>query len=93
VAQHHLFAVGRLVATPAALRILAQLDLPPLDLIYRHVAGDFGDVCSADCKANLHAIQTGLRIVSRYRLDSGDAAYVITEADRSSTCILLTTEY
>ena len=88
-----LFATGQLVATPAALRALANSDLPPLNLISRHITGDFGDVCRDDHKANLHAIQAGLRIVSKYRLDSSEAVYVITEADRSGTCILLTTEY
>lgn len=86
------FAAGILVATPAALTMLEQVGIPPLDLINRHVSGDFGDLCQNDVEANLHAIETGLRILSKYAVGS-DAVYVITEADRSSTCILLIEEY
>lgn len=87
-----LFNLGQLVITQAALRLLEQCGTPPLDLIKRHVIGDFGDLCRDDIEANLHAIKTGLRILSKYCIGA-NAMYVITEADRSSTCVLLTTEY
>ena len=87
-----LFAVGILVATPAALASLERVGIPPVSLIHRHVVGDFGDVCADDIKANLHAIKTGLRILSKYAVGN-ERVYVITEADRSSTCIMLVREY
>jgi hypothetical protein len=90
----NLFPLGQLVITQAALRLLEQCGIPPLDLIGRHVTSDFGDLCRDDIDANLHAIKTGLRLLSKYPIGShGDAVYVITEADRSSTCILLADEY
>lgn len=87
------FPISRVVATPAALALLNQHRLSALELLRRHSNGDFGDVCIADIEANLHAIKTGLRIVSKYRITDADAIYVITEADRSSTCLLLPSQY
>lgn len=87
-----LFPVGQLVATPAVLALLEQYGTSPLNLINRHVTGDFGDLCKSDIESNLHAVKTGLRILSKYAVGN-DAVYVITEADRSSTCILLAKEY
>lgn len=87
-----LFAIGQPVATPAALAVLEQHGIPPLDLIKRHATGDFGDLCADEINANLQAIKTGLRILSKYGVGN-DSMYVITEADRSSTCIMLIGEY
>lgn len=87
-----LFSVGIVVATPAALAALERSGIPPLTLIHRHASGNFGDLCKADNAANLHAIESGLRIVSKYAVGNR-AVYVITEANRSSTCIMLVEEY
>lgn len=87
------FEPGQIVATPAALELLNQHRLSPLELVRRHINGDYGDLCTDDIEANLHAIKAGLRIVSKYRITASDAIYVITEADRSSTCLLLPSEY
>lgn len=87
-----LFELGQIVATPAALQAIESGGITPLELLQRHVAGDFGDLCVVDVAANFQAIERGLRILSRYAV-AGEALYVITEADRTSTCILLVGEY
>jgi hypothetical protein len=87
-----LFPLGQVVATPAALTCIANAGITPLDLIVRHANGDYGDIDRDDIAANLLAIKNGFRVLSMYRLPAG-RVYVITEADRSSTCVLLTGEY
>lgn len=88
-----LFAIGQIVATPAALAAIDVAGITPLDLILRHANGNYGNLDRDDIAANLLAIEKGLRILSKYVLLSGESVYVITEADRSSTCLLLTDEY
>lgn len=88
-----MFKLGQIVATPAALDLLNKHQVSTLELMRRHVTGDFGDLCSDDIAANLHAIKHGLRIFSKYQIDQKNAVYIVTEADRSSTCILLPEEY
>lgn len=88
-----LLALGQIVATPAALAAIDVAGISPLDLIIRHTNGDYGDLDRDDIAANLLAIEKGFRVLSKYELPSGESIYVITEADRSSTCLLLTDEY
>jgi hypothetical protein len=59
----------------------------------RHARGDWGDVDAHDKRANDAAVKQGTRIVSAYVLDDGTRVWIITEADRSSTTILLPEEY
>jgi hypothetical protein len=87
-----LFEMGKVVATPGALQFCEVNKINPLLLLGRHIAGDWGDLDSADVAANVHAVQHDLRILSSYKLTSG-AMWIITEADRSSTCLLLPDEY
>lgn len=86
------FATGQLVATPGALEVLEQAGIGPLALLLRHVRGDWGDLGPEDKKANDQALIDGSRIFSAYLVE-GQKIWVITEADRSSTCILLPDEY
>ena len=65
----------------------------PTALLSRHSRGDWGDVDPEDRTANDTCLRTGGRILSSYRLDTETKVWVITEADRSSTCILLPEEY
>jgi hypothetical protein len=89
-----LFSLGRLVATPAALALLADAGENPAVLLARHVSGDWGEVPAEDARENELSISEGYRIVSSYPIGSGGArVWIITEADRSSTCILLPEEY
>jgi hypothetical protein len=87
------FPLGSLVATPAALEALERAGQAPLDFLSRHAAGDWGDVDSEDWKLNDAAVKAGERILSAYQTLKGVKLWIITEADRSSTCILLPEEY
>lgn len=61
--------------------------------MHRHHCGDWGDLDECDKQSNEEALEEGFRILSCYRVDGGWRIYIITEADRSSTCILLPEEY
>ena len=89
-----LFPLRRLVATPGALALLAGASETPDALLARHVSGDWGEVLAEDAKENDLSVREGFRIVSSYPVGrDGAKVWVITEADRSSTCILLPEEY
>jgi hypothetical protein len=87
------FPLGRLVATPGALEAMQKAEQSPTEFIHRHVFGDWGEVSQEDRQLNDEAVQEGSRILSAYTTKTGDRLWVITEADRSSTCILLPEEY
>lgn len=86
------FRLGTCVVTPAALEILNEAGIAVLDLLARHAQGDWGDVDDEDRLANDYALHVGDRILSAYRFDGG-RCWVLTEADRSVTTILLPEEY
>ena len=87
------FPIGQLVATPGALEALDDSSQTTQEFVQRHQAGDWGQVCASDSKANDVALQQGARILSAYKTLKGVKLWVITEADRSSTCVLLPDEY
>ena len=85
--------LGRIVATPGALRRLADRGIAPHRLLARHQRGDWGDTCPDDCVLNDRAARLGgERVLSSYKLE-GAKFWIITEADRSATTILLPEEY
>ena len=86
------FPVGRTVATRGALQFLEENGIRPASLIRRHRCGDYGDLTLRDRKANDDAIVDGARILSGYKVGEVKV-YVITEADRSMTTVLLASEY
>jgi hypothetical protein len=88
-----MFALGQVVATPGAMNAVSDLGISPLDLIHRHVTGDWGDLGTVDQQQNLLAIRSGLRVFSSYKLSASTKIWIITEADRSSTTLLLPDEY
>lgn len=88
-----LFELGRVVATPRALETLEQGGEDPRLLLHRHVTGDWGEVGTKDKAANELALVIGTRILSSYRTTKGEKLWIITEADRSSTCLLLPDDY
>lgn len=96
-----LFRLGQILATPGALETLDPLGVDPLSLVLgRHVLGDWGDLCDEDRELNTHSLANGMRIFSSYKLNassgdgtSSETVWVITEADRASTTILLPSEY
>ena len=83
--------LGQIVATPAALGALTQLDI--VAALRRHAAGDWGDVDAHDRAANDNALKVGERLLSVYRSAIGTTFWVITEADRSVTTVLLPDDY
>ena len=84
--------LGHVVATPGALAALAAAGRTPAELIERHRTGDWGDVSAEDARLNDSAVRDGDRILSAY-LVGGERLWVISEADRSATCVLLPGEY
>jgi hypothetical protein len=88
-----LFDTGTLVATPGALEVLDRASQSPGELVTKHVRGEWGDLDADDQKQNRTALREGGRIMSSYKTRLGDVVWVITEADRSSTCILLPEDY
>ena len=88
-----LFNLGQLVATPGALAALAKAGQTPLDFLSRHVCGDWGDIDKDDRKENDLGLKRGFRLLSSYRTNADVKVWVITEADRSVTTVLLPEEY
>ena len=86
-----LFRMGRIVATPGALEALTPEDI--LHALGRHSRGDWGDLDDEDRTENDRSLQQGLRLLSAYRGADGTRFWIITEADRGSTTILLPSEY
>ena len=87
------FAIGQIVATPGALEALKNAGQTPDFFLDKHVQGDWGEVCDEDKLANDEALVNGERILSAYRTLRNEKIWVITEADRSSTCLLKPEEY
>ena len=85
------FNLGRMVITRGALDALDGEDVHTG--IARHASGDWGDVCPADKLANDDAVRVGARVLSAYRTDGGRKFWIIIEADRSATTVLLPEEY
>lgn len=90
--------LGRIVATPGALRELERAGTSPALLLARHACGDWGELDAHDRAANQHALEDGGRVLSAYNLPTGTRIWIITESEddtgvRQSTCILLPSEY
>ena len=91
-----LLAELRDAGKPFSVQQVAQADDPMslvLPYVRRHVSGDWGDVGRDDWAANDEALKVGARLFSVYQLAVGARIWVITEADRSSTTVLLPDEY
>ena len=85
------FPLGDAVITPNALSRLTQEDFGRG--LARHQSGDWGDVCEDDRKENDLALAKGFRLLSVYRARNGIKFWIITEADRSSTTVLMPEDY
>jgi len=88
-----LFPLGQVVATPGALAALEKAGQSPTEFLSRHVRGEWGDVPADDRRENQLSLERGFRLLSSYRTNAGDQLWILTEADRSSTAILLPEEY
>ena len=87
------FALGRCLATPGAVEAMNDAGQAPAFLLNRHLRCDWGDVDAEDRQANEDALLRGGRIFSVYHTRTRVKLWVITEADRSATTILLPDEY
>ncbi len=86
------FPLGRVVATPGALKLLEEAGEDPLYCLARHRSGDWGEVDAHDRRENERSLRHGWRILSSY-LVREKTIWIITEADRSVTTLLLPEEY
>jgi hypothetical protein len=86
------FPLGRILATPGALEAIRAVGGDLLHLLSRHASGDWGDLDAHDRRENGRALKNGRRLLSAYPVGEG-RVWVITEADRSVTTILLPEEY
>ena len=86
------FALGRILATPGALEALREAGKDPFGYLSRHASGDWGDLDAHDRRENELALRHGRRLLSSYPVGEG-RVWVITEADRSATTLLLPSEY
>lgn len=85
------FPLGQIVTTPAALEAVDPEDMR--NRLARHAAADWSDQGTQEREENEISLRNDLRIFSVYRDRKGVKFWIITEADRSSTCILLPTDY
>ena len=87
------FPLGQVVSTPGALDALRRAGQEPWPFIGRHASGDWGELDEHDRRENELSVREGFRILSAYTLSDGTKIWIITEADRSATTILLPEEY
>jgi hypothetical protein len=87
------FTLGRLFLTQGAIEALEDARQSPEEFINRHARLEQGELCEDDYKENLFSVDKSLRIFSAFKTANGIKVWVITEADRSSTTILLPSEY
>jgi hypothetical protein len=87
-----MFPIGQLTATPGVLAFCREHGINPLHVIARHVARDWAQMDPYDRKANERALEEGSRVFSAFTY-RGENLWVITEADRSLTTLLLSHEY
>ena len=87
------FPLGRVVATPGALRALEKAEQLPAAFLDRHVNGDWGEVPDKDKQENEVSVEQGFRILSAYITSAGVRIWILTQADRSATIIMLPEEY
>ena len=87
-----MFHTGQFLATPGVLAFCKEKGINPIHILLRHVACDWTEMCLADQRANKRAIEEGSRIFSAY-VYHGEKVWVITEASREATTLLLASEY
>ncbi|MBY0460863.1 MAG: hypothetical protein K2V38_26385 [Gemmataceae bacterium] len=88
-----LFTLGKIVATQGALDALGRSGQSPGEFVTKHARCEWGERDAHDTEANKAALRDGSRILSSYSTRLGDKVWIITEADRSVTTLLLPEEY
>ena len=87
------FELGQVVATPGAIDALEKANQSATEFINKHVVLDAGELDAEDQRTNEDAVENGDRILSSYLLKDGTKIWIITEADRTATTLLLPSEY
>lgn len=87
------FELGRVLMTRGIQALVIEERCDPWTLVQRHVIGDWGDLDEEDRLANEASIHNGGRLMSAYRIDDSLTVWVITEAGREVTTVLLPSEY
>lgn len=87
------FQLGLVGSTPGALAAFEEAGESPFTYLERHANGDWGTIDQHDLAVNEASLLHDGRLLSAYKLRSGTVVWCITESDRSSTCLLLPSEY
>ena len=87
------FTLGQTFITPGAEEALQIAGQTAIEFLRRHMSCDWGELSHDDVSENELSLKEGFRLLSNYRTGKGQQLWVITEADRSSTTILLPSEY
>ena len=87
------FALGQTLITPGAEEALQIAGQTAIEFLRRHMSCDWGELSDEDVKENELSLEQGFRLLSRYQTAKGERIWIITEADRSATTILLPMEY
>jgi hypothetical protein len=85
--------LGQVYGTPGVLWALEDAGQVLLEFLAQHASGDWGEVGGEDWAENERSLRGGDRLLSAYTLGTGVRIWVITEADRSMTTVLLPEEY
>ena len=85
------FPLGRVVITPNAMQQVPEQDV--LAALGRHGRGDWGELDEHDLKENELSLKEGFRLLSAYRASNGTKFWIISEADRTVTTVLLPEDY
>ncbi|MDY7815207.1 hypothetical protein U0F71_05665 [Burkholderia pseudomallei] len=88
-----LFPPGRVVMTVGVDELIKTGRLNPYPYLFCHLRGDWGDLCDEDRRRNDAAVNSGERLFSEYKVSPSLTLWIITEADRSATTVLLPDEY
>ena len=93
ISKQPAFDLGQIGATPGALAALKKAGQQPCEFLTRHINRDWGDLDEEDRKENEYSLEHGFRLLSAYKTNAGDRIWIVTEADRSVTTLLLPEEY
>ena len=87
------FTLGQTFITPGAEEALQIAGQTAIEFLRRHISQDWGELSEEDVRENELSLKEGFRLLSNYRTVKGQAIWIITEADRSATTVLLPSEY
>ena len=87
------FALGQTYITPGAEVALMISGQTAIEFLRRHMSCDWGELSDDDIAENELSLKQGFRLLSNYQTGKGQQLWIITEADRSATTVLLPSEY